>query len=237
MLLIYLLSILATIGLFWVGSSGTVKLHSIRGFRLIQTALLLTVLLTGLQIAFRSGWIPHSVPAGAMSLLYGSTAGLLFGMSIRLFRLKQRSGQLYYTPRSFWSDHGLDAAALLLILFGLYRTTLFQELPVTPIRLFSGLSLTGLGLYSWTLRPVPEIRSRGILFLDRFIPVKQLLSSRWTEETTLTIDCRNHEEDIESIYLQVPDEFERRDADQKILILLQQAEDIREKERKEGTSA
>lgn len=237
MLLIYLFSLLSAIGFIWVGVSGTVQLRHLRGFRLIQAALLVTLFLTGLQIVFRAGWIPHAVPAGTMSLLYASTAGLLFGMSLRLYRLKQRSGRLLYTPRSFWIDHGLDAAALLLILFGLYRTTLFQDLHVTPIRLASGLSLISLGLYSWILRPVVELRTSGLVFLDRHMPVKRLLSSQWSEETVLSIDCRTDEDTIETLYLQVSDVYERREADQAMTTLLRRAEEIRKEERKTGFSA
>lgn len=198
--------------------------------------MLLALILTGLQISYRLEWVSHSVPAGAMSIFYATVAGLLFGMSIRLYRLKRRSGNLYYTPRNFWSDHGLDAAALLLILFGLYRTTLFQDLPVTPIRLSSGFSLIALGIYSWILRPVPELRSRGILFLDLHIPVEKLLSSRWSEETVLEIDSQSEEETIRTIYLQVPDEIERRDADQTITKLLVHAEELRKEETSSGIS-
>lgn len=236
MLLIYLISLLAAISCAFMGATGMVRLHSFRVYRLAQAVLSAAILLTGLQIALLAGWIPHSIPAATMSILYASTAGLLVGMSLRLYRLKKHSGRLLYTPRNFWSDYGLDAAALILILFGLYRTTLFQEIPVTPIRLTSGFSLMTLGLYGWILRPVTELRSSGLLFLDRHVPVRQLLSSTWSEETILSIDCRNENESIETIYLQVPDVFERREADSAVTRLLQHAEEIRKEERNTGIS-
>lgn len=237
MLLIYLISTAVAASCFWFGQAGTVRLDHRSASLLLRVLLSLTLIMTAIQFASVRAWVPETLSGGVMSAIYAGSSGLIFGMTLRLYRQKAKTGDILYTPRTFWSDHGLDVAALLLILFGLYRTTLFQDLPATPIRITSGISLIAIGIYSWILRPVPELRRNGVLFLDRVIPTSTLLSARWEEEQALAVDYQTGEFPIQTVHLHIPEPDERREADRAITRLLDKAREIRGENERTGISA
>ena len=99
---------------------------------------------------------------------------------------------------------------MILVLYGLYRTALLTDQLITGIRVTSGLSLMAIGVFTWTLKAVPEFRSLGILLLDRHIHWKYVISWNWSSESVVTIeymtDSENSDQRIRQFSTSVPDE-------------------------------
>ncbi|MFU8811391.1 MAG: hypothetical protein ACNA78_00410 [Balneolaceae bacterium] len=148
----------------------------------------LMVVFTVMMLFTRLGWLPDWLSAIAIAQLYALAGGFFLGVAGHMIRFKVDRGNVLYQHRGFLIDHLPHFLAIGLILFGLYRTSLLSDLPVTPIRLTSGLSLMMLGVAGFTLKPVPEFRSGAILFLDEEIPWKRVISWAWTEEEVLQIE-------------------------------------------------
>lgn len=168
-------------------------------FRLvINGALILLLAFTFLMVAWAVGYFPQEIAAPFMMIIYSLVAGFFIGSAIRLATLRANRGVILYIYRSFWSDHAPNLAAIVLILFGLYRTAILTELPVTGIRVTSGLSIMSAGLFGWTLRMVPEFRSSGILILDRWIHWSRVLAWKWVSEEVILIEYLHSESPIEN---------------------------------------
>jgi len=164
------------------------KLRKLTPGKVLNTSLVVLVLFTAMMIAFIVGAFPQSVAAPMMAGLYILIAGFFAGYAYRLYRVRSDGGTILYQHRSFWVDHAPGLFAIALIFYGLYRTSLLGEMPVTGIRFSSGLSLICFGIFGWTLKVVPEFRSNGILFLDQFIPWKKVLAWRWHSEDVVLIE-------------------------------------------------
>lgn len=87
--------------------------------------------------------------------------------------------------------------ALAIILFGIYRTAVLTDHVITGIRVTSGISLISFGMFTWTLKAVPEFRSKGVILLDRYILWEEVISWRWIGEDILGIEYLVEEENIE----------------------------------------
>lgn len=83
--------------------------------------------------------------------------------------------------------------AIAIILYGLYRTSIFTQLPITPIRVSSGLSFIAFGFWGMTLRLVPEFRQKGIILLDVLIHWKDFLNYQWFYEEVIEIEYEKDE--------------------------------------------
>jgi hypothetical protein len=170
------------------GSSPNVILDKLSKERVLNGALAVLLFFTVLMIAYSLGYFPQSIAAPFMMTLYSFLAGFFAGYGWKQFRFRAESGTILYQYRSFWTDHAPNLLAAALIIYGFYRTSLLIDQPVTGIRLTSGLSLIFFGIFTWTLKPVPEFRSEGILFLDRFIEWKRVISWHWESESILAVE-------------------------------------------------
>lgn len=188
MLLTYLLSgIFLLFGAF-VGHQPYLRIENLNKTNVLNTILAATALFTILMAAYMTGYFPQEVAAPFMMCIYSFVAGFFSGYAIRLIQLRGRAGDILYMHRSFWVDHAPGLAAILIILYGIYRTSILIDQPVTGIRLTSGLSLMAFGFFGLTLKIVPEFRSRGILFLDRIVPWKQVIAWRWHSEEVICLE-------------------------------------------------
>lgn len=170
----------------YLGEGPYFQLRKLTPARVLNVALTVLLVFTGLMIAYVIGVFPQFVAAPMMAGLYITLAGFFAGFAYRLFRKRSEGGTILYQNRSFMVDHAPNLLAIALILYGIYRTALLTDLPITGIRFSSGMSLICFGILGWTIKVVPEFRSSGILFLDQFIPWKQVLSWRWhTDEVVL----------------------------------------------------
>lgn len=182
-------------GLFgtYAGNRTWFSLDLLTTDRVLNGSLITLVLFTGLVIANVLGFFPQSVAAPFMMFLYSLLAGFFTGYAIRLFRFHSNAGTILYQNRSFWVDHAPNLFAIILILYGLYRTALLTDQFVTGIRLTSGFSLICFGVFTFTLKPVPEFRSKGIILLDRYIRWKDVIAWRWNSEEVLHIEYLSEE--------------------------------------------
>lgn len=164
------------------------QLRKLTPSNVLNAALVVLVLFTTMMVAFIVGIIPQSVAAPMMAGMYIFIAGFFSGYAFRLFKIRADGGAILYQHRSFWVDHAPNLFAIGLIIYGVYRTSLLGDLPVTGIRFSSGLSLVSFGVFGWTLKVVPEFRSKGILFLDQYVPWKRVLSWNWHRETIVMVE-------------------------------------------------
>lgn len=152
---------------------------------ILNSILIILAAFTLLMFLHVFGYFPQSVAAPFMMILYSTLAGFFGGYGYRLIQLRNNSGKQLYQHRSFWIDHAPNLLAVILILFGLYRTAILTDLAVTGLRVTSGLSLIGFGFLIWTLKVVPEFRSGGILLFDRYIAWDEVIAWRWVSDNVI----------------------------------------------------
>jgi hypothetical protein len=174
------------IGGIYIGERPFFQFRKLTPAIVLNLSLAVLILFTVMMIAFIVGFFPQFVAAPMMAGLYIILAGFFAGYAYRLFKLRSEGGTILYQNRSFWVDHAPNLLAIGLIIYGIYRTSILTDMPITGIRFSSGISLICFGILGWTLKVVPEFRSGGILFLDQYIPWKRVLSWRWhTDEVVL----------------------------------------------------
>ncbi|WP_340103742.1 hypothetical protein [Rhodohalobacter sp. 8-1] len=182
------------IGGLYTGERPFFQLRKLTTSMVLNISLVVLVFFTALMIAFIVGVFPQSIAAPMMAGLYILLAGFFAGYAFRLYKLRSDSGTILYQNRSFWIDHAPNLLAIGLIVYGIYRTSVLTDLPITGIRFSSGMSLISFGILGWTLKVVPEFRSSGILFLDQFIPWKKVLSWRWHTDDVVLVEYIQSEE-------------------------------------------
>ncbi len=154
----------------------------------LNSALIVLMLFTIMMVLYVLGFFPQSVAAPVMMVLYSLIGGFFTGYGFRLLGLRKEGRHLLYQHRSFWIDHAPNLLAVVIILYGIFRTAILTDQPVTGIRMTSGISLICFGFFTWTLKVVPEFRSNGILLLDRFIPWDEVIAWSWQGESVLEIE-------------------------------------------------
>tara|TARA_R110000868_G_scaffold304437_21_gene565413 strand:- start:45232 stop:45768 length:537 start_codon:yes stop_codon:yes gene_type:complete len=154
---------------------------------------------------FKIEILSEAIGGAIITNVYASIFGFFTGSSINQYNTRVNSGKVLYCHRSFISEFLPVIVALGIILFGIYRSALFSELPATPIRISTGLSLIGIGLWGITLRPVPEFRIKGIVLLDSVVDWQNMLSYEWFTEEILEIDY-TQDDSIRSFKTLIPPE-------------------------------
>lgn len=182
------LMIFAAIAGSYAGYQPFIKFERLNKNNLLNGSLIIFSLFTLLIVLYNFGYFPQSVAAPFMTGVYSFLAGFFIGYATRLFHIRRGSGNVLYQYRSFWVDHAPTLLGIGLIIYGIFRTSLFTELPVTGIRLSSGISLMSFGFFTWTIKPIPEFRSKGILFLDKLIKWENVISWGWESEEVVTVD-------------------------------------------------
>lgn len=198
-------AILSGILSLYPGYKRLLYLHQLTLKRLgIAAVILLTVFLI-LQLLYTFGYFSQEAGALFMSCTYASFTGFLLGATVQQYKQKKDSGDIQYAHRSIWTDILPYAVAVALILFGIQRMAVLSDLPITPIRVTSGISLMAVGLWGFTLRAVPEFRGKGIILLDEFIAWEQLVTYSWYGELVLEVE---YEKDgyIRSFKTLIPEE-------------------------------
>lgn len=167
------------------------KLERLTRENVLNSMLMVLAAFTVLMIAYVLGFFPHWIAAPFMMSLYSLIAGFFTGYAVRMYRLRNKSGNILYQHRSFWIDHAPNFLSVILVLYGIYRSAILTDQAITGIRVTSGLSLIAFGIFMWTLKAVPEFRTRGILLLDRWIPWQQVITWNWLGESILSIEFLN----------------------------------------------
>lgn len=197
-------SAVALISLY-LGFGRLIYLDQVNKRNLSFTLLSVLVILLGLQMLHSFGLFPQETAAATMTNVYASIFGFFSGAAIQQYRQKIETGSIEYVQQSFWIDIFPNVVALALILFGIQRTSLLSDLPVTPIRLTSGLSIIAVGFWGFTIRLVPEFRKKGIILLDRFIDWDNLFTYSWYSEHVIEIEYTQSDQ-IKSFRTMIPQE-------------------------------
>lgn len=205
LLLIGILAVLFA-GSYWFGYRQYLKLEHLNRKNLTGTLVGAMILLTLLTLAHWIGLFPETVAAHITMGLYMVAAGFFFGNGTKLIVQKKRAGLVEYMHRSFWIDIAPNLISALLVAYGIYRTGILSMGPFTGIGITSGLSLIGFGFFGWTVRIVPEFRSKGILILDQFIEWKNVLAYEWFSEEVLVIDYMTNSRKICEFSTSIPPE-------------------------------
>jgi hypothetical protein len=175
--------------------------------RLSLTLVGVVFLFLTLQWMHRVGYFPEAIAGAMMANIYASLFGFFLGAAIQQFQQKRNYGEIIYVNRSFWTDIFPNIVALGIILFGIQRTAILSDLPFTPIRITSGLSIIAVGAYGFTIRLVPEIREKGLILLDRKIDWDDFFTYSWYSEGVIEIEYKLNDA-IRSFKTMIPDEDE-----------------------------
>lgn len=174
--------------------------------RNLSIALLgLILVLMGMRWLHYLGYFPEAVAGAVMANAYASLFGFFSGAAYQQYQQKSNCGDIIYVNRTFWTDIFPNIVAIGIILFGIQRTSLFSDLPFTPIRVTSGLSIIAIGVYSFTIRLVPELRANGLILLDRKISWDQFFNYSWYSENVLELEYQINNK-IRSFKTMIPDE-------------------------------
>ncbi len=172
----------------WFGNKKTLHLDQIT----LRVCLVFSTILLALFLVLRLlndiGLFPEAIAGAFMASIYALVAGFLIGNSYGQYNSKLELGVIEYVNRSFAADTLPNLIALTLIIAGIARTSIFNDLAITPIRFASGLSIVGLGFLGLTLRLTPEFRRKGIVLIDRHVLWKDFISYKWCDENVLEIE-------------------------------------------------
>lgn len=186
-ILILFLIFTAMVGIF-TGYQTWFKLEKLTGRIILNTIVIILGIFTLLMIAYSIGYFHQEIAAPFMMVIYSMLAGFFAGYAYRMFSARANSGSILYQNRSFLVDHAPNFFAMALILFGIYRTGILTEIPITGIRATSGISIICFGILGLTVKVVPELRTKGIMFLDRFIHWKHIVAWQWASEDVIVIE-------------------------------------------------
>jgi len=178
-------------------------LHQLSLRRIGFSAVIALSVFSLLLVLFRLRIMSEGVGAAIITNTYASLAGFFGGSALNQYRTKASSGEILYAHRSFLTDHAAVIMAIGIILFGIYRSSLFNDLAITPIRVTSGLSFIAFGLWGMTLRLVPEFRSKGIIILDHVIKWDDFLNYSWFYEEVIEVEYEE-DETIRSFKTYIP---------------------------------
>ena len=207
MIWIVVSAFIVTILSIWLGYKRLLYIDQITPRNLSITLLCVVILFLILQWMHRIGYFPEAVAGAVMANVYASLFGFFIGAAYQQFKQKSDSGEILYVNRSFWTDIFPNIVAIGIILFGIQRTSLFSDLPFTPIRVTSGLSIIAIGAYSFTIRLVPELRTKGLILLDRKISWDDFFTYSWFSEGVIEIEYKLKGK-IRSFKTMIPDEDE-----------------------------
>lgn len=173
---------------FYFGYQRLIYLHQLHSRILSIIAAIAVSVFTVLLFLFQVGMMSEIIGAAIITNVYASLSGFFAGAAFNQYQVKRNSGDVRYAHRSFLTDHAAVIMALGVILYGIFRTSLFTDLAVTPIRVTSGLSFIAFGFWGMTLRLVPEFRQNGIILLDYEIDWEDFLNYEWFLEEVIEIE-------------------------------------------------
>ena len=174
----------------WLGEKRFIKLEQISIRRFLFAGIIGMALFLVLRYLNNLGYFPQPVGAAFMTNCYSSFSGFFLGAAYAQYKMKKELGDIDYVNTAFISDLLPNLLALTIIILGIARTSIFSELPVSPIRMSSGISLIAVGIYAITLKVTPELRKKGFVILDREIPWEDLISYNWYQEQVIELEFK-----------------------------------------------
>lgn len=193
---------------FWMGFRRILRLQHLNQRRVMNGFIGAMILITLISAGQWFNLISQDIAAHFTMFLYCLAAGFFFGFAIKMISLKQSARETEYVYRSFWTDAAPNIIALLIIIFGVYRTGVLYFGPFTGIGITSGLSLLGFGFWGFTIKIVPEFRDKGILILDQYVSWEKVVAYRWESENVLLIEYYTPGEKLTDFTTYIPPEDE-----------------------------
>ncbi|MBO6524284.1 MAG: hypothetical protein JJ971_10695 [Balneolaceae bacterium] len=193
MLWIYISNIVIAGVSLWLGYRRLFFLYQISLRKLLWSVLIALSLYSLLLLLFKIEVLTEAFAGAVIANVYASVFGFFAGSSINQYKTRVDSGSVLYCHRTFISEYIPVIVAIILILLGVHRSAIFSDLAITPIRVSSGLSLLGIGVWGITLRLVPEFRAKGIVLLDSVIKWDDLLSYEWYTVEILEVEYTQDE--------------------------------------------
>lgn len=191
---------------FWAGFRRLFRLEHLNQKTVINSFLGLMVILTLMTIAHWLDILAQPAAANITMGIYTIAAGFFSGFGRKIISLRSGAGTIEYIYRSFWTEAAPALISIIVVSFGIYRTGIPTLGPFTGVGVTSGLSLMAFGFWGWTVRVVPEFRSRGVLILDHFIPWEEVISYSWQSEQSLRIDYYRGDKKLTEFTTYVPEE-------------------------------
>lgn len=193
---------------FWMGYRRMLRLQHLNQRRVINGFIGAMIAFTLLSAGQWMEIISQDIAAHFTMFLYCLVAGFFFGFAIKMVFIKQSISEIKYVCRSFWTDAAPTIIALLIIVFGIYRTGILTFGPYTGIGITSGFSLLGFGFWGLTVKVVPEFREKGILILDQCVLWKKVVAYRWETENVLLIEYYTYNGKLTDFTTYIPAEDE-----------------------------
>ncbi|RNC85476.1 MAG: hypothetical protein ED557_01505 [Balneola sp.] len=188
MIWIILSTLITSLLSLWFGYKRLLHIHDL-SIRNVLVSITIGILTYSIMLyLFKVDLLSEAVSGAIITNVYASIFGFFSGAALNQYQIRTKSGKIVYVHRSFISEYVPVIIALALILFSLYRSGLLTDLAITPIRVTSGLSFLGIGLWGITLRLVPEFREQGIILLDTCINWENLINYQWFSEVVLEIE-------------------------------------------------
>lgn len=206
MVLLITILVLAFLFSAWFGYRQYLRLEHLNRRNVTNAMLGSIIVLTVLSIANWIGLFTQAIAANITMGLYILATGFFLGNGTKLIVKKRQAGAIEYMHQSFWIDVAPNLIAALLVAYGIYRTGILTMGPFSGIGITSGLSLIGFGFFGWTVRIVPEFRTKGILILDQYIEWKLVLAFEWVSEDVITIDYMTADKKICEFNTSIPPE-------------------------------
>ncbi|PAU92926.1 hypothetical protein CK503_14670 [Aliifodinibius salipaludis] len=210
MYLIITFLVLAFLLSFWTGYRRILRLQHLNQRRVVNGFVGAMILLTVISAGQWLDLISWDIAAHFTMFLYCIVSGFFFGFAIKMIALKRSAREVKYVYRSFWTDAAPNILAILIIVFGIYRTGILHFGPYTGIGITSGLSLLGFGLWGSTIKIVPEFRDKAILILDQSVSWKKVVAYRWQTENVLLIEYYTTDKKLTDFTTYIPPEEELR---------------------------
>ncbi|WP_445666313.1 hypothetical protein [Fodinibius sp. AD559] len=191
---------------FWMGYRRILRLQHLNQRRVINAVVGALILLTTISAGQWLDLISQDIAAHFTMFLYCLVGGFFFGFAFKMISLKQSARETEYVYRSFWTDAAPNIIAILIIVFGIYRTGILHFGPYTGIGITSGLSLLGFGFLGLTIKIVPEFRDKGILILDQYVSWEKVVAYRWQSENVLLIEYYTPDDKLTDFTTHIPPE-------------------------------
>ncbi|HCD52705.1 MAG TPA: hypothetical protein DEQ34_09680 [Balneolaceae bacterium] len=210
----------------WLGYRRLIYLHQLSVRNVLFTAIIALLIYSAMLFLFKMELMTEAIAGTIIANVYASIFGFFAGSAIDQYQTRANSGDVLYINRTFISEYLPVIIASGLILLGLFRSSLFTNPVLTPIRLTSGLSLMAIGIWGYTIRMVPEFRKKGIILIDSLIDWEDFLGYKWYTEDVLEIEYL-YDDTIRSFKTLIPSEEQMK---VETMLALKMKEKVEEKD-------
>jgi len=190
MLLVYVISIPFVIAGYLFGLK-KLKIYLLTVRIILIWLTIVTSLYILALIFYKINVLSEEIAGILMALFYGIVSGIILGKFHSQVTFKRTTGYPLYIYREFLVDGTPLAVGSTLIFAGLLRLFWDLNLLITPIQLYSGVSLLALGLLFYSLSLVPNLKTQCILIIDEAISWNHVTSYEWINDHEVILHLDN----------------------------------------------